>query len=167
MAEALMRDHAWRRTLISCVLLLTTVALPLSAHGVPSATCAPSAEANRRTVLDFYRMGLVELQPHAAFQRYMSADFVEHKPDVPDGTREAVAAYLAGLIKSVPEPRWEVLRTVAEGDLVFLHARFTPAKGAPAYAVAELFRLKNCQIVEHWDVVAGPPERQLNPRPRF
>jgi predicted SnoaL-like aldol condensation-catalyzing enzyme len=112
-------------------------------------------------------MGLVERQPHAAFERYMSADFVEHKPDVPDGTREAVATYLAGLIKSVPEPRWEVLRTVAEGDLVFLHARFTPAKGAPPYAVADLFRLKNCQIVEHWDVVAGPPERQLNPRPRF
>ena len=36
-------------------------------------------------------------------------------------------AVLRQLIKELPDARWEVLRTVAEGDLVFLHARFTPA----------------------------------------
>lgn len=154
-----------RRTLLAILTATGAASAGPFAQGATTLTCEP--EANRRIVLDFYRMGLVELQPRTAFERYMSADFVEHKPDVPSGTREAVAAYLEALIKSVPDPRWEVLRTVAEGDFVFLHARFTPAKGAPAYAVAELFRLKNCQIVEHWDVVAGPPERQLNPHPRF
>lgn len=141
------------------------VALPVQA--VHSAECRPSAETNRRVVLDFYRTGLIGLQPRAAFDRYVSPDFVEHKPDVEGGTREAVATYLETLVKSAPKPSWEILRTVAEGDLVFLHARFTPAPGAPAYAVADLFRLKDCRIVEHWDVVAGPPERQLNPNSRF
>jgi predicted SnoaL-like aldol condensation-catalyzing enzyme len=97
----------------------------------------------------------------------MSADFIDHKPDVEGGTRAGVAAYLEALIKNVTQARWEILRTVAEGDLVFLHARFTPAPGASPYAVADVFRLKDCQIVEHWDVVAGPPETQLNPHPRF
>jgi predicted SnoaL-like aldol condensation-catalyzing enzyme len=118
-------------------------------------------------VLDFYQLGLVERQPRAAFERYMSADFVEHKPDIEGGTRSASAAFLEEVMKLAPEGRWEILRTVAERDLVFLHARFTPAPGAPAYAIADLFRLKNCRIVEHWDVVAGPPAQQRNPNSRF
>ena len=77
--------------------------------------CNGSAEANRRIVLAFYNKGLVGLQPRAAFERYMTPQFVEHKPDVPQGTREATAAFLEQLIANVPQPRWEVVRTIAEG----------------------------------------------------
>src|SRR5688500_15515378 len=96
---------------------------------VPAA-CSTSPDATREIVLAFYRTGLVGLQPRAAFERYVSTGFVEHKPDVDAGTREATAAYLERLIKSLPQARWEILRTIAEGDHVFLHARFTPAPGA-------------------------------------
>jgi predicted SnoaL-like aldol condensation-catalyzing enzyme len=51
--------------------------------------------------------------------------------------------------------------------MVFLHARFTPAAGAPAYALADVFRVRNCRIAEHWDVVAPPPREQRNPHSRF
>jgi predicted SnoaL-like aldol condensation-catalyzing enzyme len=97
----------------------------------------------------------------------MSPNFVEHKPDVPEGTREATASFLARLITDVPQARWEIIRTIAEGDMVFLHARFTPAPGAPAYALADIFRLRDCKIIEHWDVVAAPPKEQRNPNSRF
>jgi predicted SnoaL-like aldol condensation-catalyzing enzyme len=93
--------------------------------------------------------------------------FVEHKPDIPGGTKEATAAFLEELIKEMPAPKWEIVRTIAENDLVFLHARFTPADGAEPYAIADVFRLKTCQIVEHWDVVAGPPKVSRNPHSRF
>jgi predicted SnoaL-like aldol condensation-catalyzing enzyme len=83
------------------------------------------------------------------------------------GNIPATVAFLEELIKELPEPKWEVLRTVAEKDLVFLHARFSPAPGAPHYAIADLFRLKECKIVEHWDVVAPPPKQPLNPNSRF
>jgi predicted SnoaL-like aldol condensation-catalyzing enzyme len=129
--------------------------------------CSGSAEANRRIVLAFYDEGLVGLQPRAALERYMTPQFVEHKPDVPQGTREATASFLEQLIANVPQPRWEVIRTIAEGDFVFLHGRFTPAAGAPAYAIADVFRLEDCKIAEHWDVVAPPPKEQQNPNPRF
>lgn len=75
--------------------------------------------------------------------------------------------FLEGLIDELPEARWEILRTVAEEDLVFLHARFTPAPGAPPYAIADLFRIEDCAIVEHWDVVGPPREGQPNPNSRF
>ena len=129
--------------------------------------CHPSAAANKNTVLSLYRQALIERSPRGAFERHVSPDFVEHKPDIPAGTREATIAFLEKLIKEVPDPRWEILRTAAEGDLVFLHARFTPAQGAPAYAIADVFRLENCLIVEHWDVVAPPREPQPNPGSRF
>jgi predicted SnoaL-like aldol condensation-catalyzing enzyme len=132
---------------------------------------APRIDANRcdnrQTVLDFYQQSLIELHPRRAFERYASADFVEHKPDVPQGNREATATFLEALITSMPKPRWEIIRTIAEGDMVFLHARFSPADGAPHYAIADVFRLENCLIVEHWDVVAGPPDAQANPNTRF
>ena len=132
-----------------------------------AATCQPSAAAHRKLVADFYGEALIQKQPKAAFEKYVAADFVEHKPDVPHGTREATAEYLDGLIKEMPDPKWEVLRIVADDDLVSLHARFTPARGAPPYAIADFFRIKDCKIVEHWDVVAGPPKDQANPKPRF
>lgn len=155
-------------------LLVGAALLSCSAVGVAqvpgaqaSMTCTDSAEENRKVVLDFYNEALVGLKPRPAFERHMSADFIEHKPDVPEGTRAATASFLEQLIANVPQPKWTIERTIAEGDLVFLHARFSPAPGAPEYAIADVFRLSGCKIVEHWDVVAPPPKEQRNPNARF
>jgi predicted SnoaL-like aldol condensation-catalyzing enzyme len=139
----------------------------LAMMAATATTCQPGTATNRAIVEAFYHQALVEKQPKPAFEKYVSPDFVEHKPDVANGTRDATAEFLDGLIREMPDPKWEVLRTVAEGDLVALHVRFTPAPGAPAYAIADFFRLKDCKIVEHWDAVAGPPKEQVNPKPRF
>ncbi len=127
----------------------------------------PESERNRDVVLEFYRVGLVGRHPKEAFARFMAADFVEHKPDVSVPTREGAAEYLAELMLELPDASWEVVRTIAEDDHVFLHARFVPTPGAPAYAIADIFRLHEGRIVEHWDVVAGPPVNPKNPHPRF
>ena len=124
-------------------------------------------ERNRQVVLAFYNEGLVNLHPRAAFERYMSEDFVEHKPDVAGGTRAGTIAFLEGVIAEVPKPAWQIIRTIAEGDLVFLHASFTPAEGAPPYALADIFRLHDGKIVEHWDVVSQPTKLHVNPHSRF
>jgi predicted SnoaL-like aldol condensation-catalyzing enzyme len=102
--------------------------------------CEPSAAANHRLVEDFYTQALVDKQPREAFARFVAPDFVEHKPDIAPGTREAAAQFLGDLIRDVPAAGWEIVRVIAEGDLVALHARFTPAPGAPEYAIADFFR---------------------------
>lgn len=123
--------------------------------------------SSRAIVLSFYNEALIAQHPRAAFARYVSPAFIEHKPDVPGGTREATAAFLEELIAGMPAPRWEIVRTIAEGDMVAVHARFRPAPEAPAYAIADFFRVENCLIAEHWDVVAGPPAQSENPNDRF
>ena len=138
-----------------------------SAPASSARACDGSDAVKRKIVLAFYNEALVGLRPRPAFERYMTPDFVEHKPDVSNGTREASAEFLEQLISELPQARWEVVRTIAEGQMVFLHARFTPAAGAPSYAVADVFRLENCKIAEHWDVVAPPPKEQRNPNSRF
>lgn len=130
-------------------------------------TCTDTVEANRRLVTDFYRMAIVERDPKAAFVRYAAPDFIEHKPDVPGGTRESTAEFLAELVQSMPEAKWTVERTVAEADMVVLHVRFSPAPGAPEYAIADFFRVRECRIVEHWDVVAPPSRNAVNPNGAF
>ena len=152
---------------VSVFLCLTLAACGNVRSEAPSGACRSTAASNREVVLAFYQQGLIDHQLRNAFEHYMSADFVEHKPDVEAGTREATIVYLEKLIKEVPDPNWEVVRTISEGDLVFLHAKFTPAPGAPAYAIADIFRLDNCKIVEHWDVVGPPREKQSNPHSRF
>jgi predicted SnoaL-like aldol condensation-catalyzing enzyme len=159
---------AIKTQLVGAVLLACSTVGAAQGPGTPSDTvCTGSAEDNRKIVLAFYSEALIGLEPRQAFERYMSSDFIEHKPDVPEGTRTATASFLEQLIENVPQPRWTIERTIAEGDLVFLHARFSPAADAPEYAIADVFRLSDCKIVEHWDVVASPPEQQRNPNPRF
>lgn len=152
----------------ACAPALLAAALILAAPAAAiAASCDASPESNRRLVLDFYTLGLVDRQAEVAFERYVSPDFVEHKPDIPGGDRAAVVEFLGGIIRDVPTARWEILRSAASDDLVFIHARMTPAPGAPAYALADIFRVENCRIVEHWDVVGPPSEATGNPHSRF
>lgn len=155
-----------RATLATTLLLMTCSGCAL-AQTKPKVACEPTAEASRKLVLSFYTQALVEKQVRAAFEQYVSPEFVGHKPDVPAGDRAAVVNFLEGLIKEIPNANWEIIRTVAERDLVFLHARFSPAPGAPPYAIADVFRIENCTIVEHWDVVGPPRDGMPNMNSRF
>ena len=125
------------------------------------------ARAARQKVTQFYTVALVERNVRAGFEAYVDPAFVEHKPDIASGDRAGAIAFLESLVGQLPDARWELLRATGERDLVAVHARFTPAPGAPAYAVADFFRLEDCRIMEHWDVVAPTPERHPNLRSRF
>jgi predicted SnoaL-like aldol condensation-catalyzing enzyme len=121
----------------------------------------------KAVVLAFYKVALQEMRPAQAFQRYAAADFVEHSQDSPGGSAQATVQFLDQLIARSPHPKWEVVRSAAEGDLVFLHSRYTAGPGAPEIAVAEIFRVRGGKLVEHWDVISGPPDKVVNPNSRF
>ena len=147
-------------------LLAAAAALATSPPGAP-AKCTASAAENRRIVLDFYTKALIEKKVRTAFETYTDPAFIEHKPDIETGTREATIKFLEGIVTQIPQARWEIVRSVADEGLVAVHVRFRPAPGAPEYAIADFFRVKDCKIVEHWDVVAPPSDKTGNPHPRF
>jgi predicted SnoaL-like aldol condensation-catalyzing enzyme len=142
------------------------VAVALWGAAFTAHAAAPVASP-KAVVLAFYKLALQDMQPAAAFERYAAPDFVEHSQDTAGGDVKSVVVFLDQLIARSPHPRWEVIRSIAEGDLVFVHVRYTPAPGAPEIAVAEIFRVKNGKLVEHWDVISPPPDKVTNPNSRF
>ena len=140
------------------------LAFGLLAPNAPALAAPPSPKA---VVLAFYKVALQDMRPAQAFAQYAAPDFIEHSQDSPGGSAAATVKFLDQLIARSPHPKWEVIRSAAEGDLVFLHSRYTAAPGAPEIAVAEIFRVRDGKLVEHWDVISGPPDKVVNPNSRF
>lgn len=158
----------WTAPLLLVALSACDPRYAFPANGLPPpANCRVGEEINRHLVETFYRRALIAKDVRGAFEAFATPGFIEHKPDVAGGTREATILFLEGLMKQLPGAIWQVHRSVADRDMVAVHASFTPAPGAPSYAIADFFRVENCRIVEHWDVVAPPSDKTGNPFPRF
>jgi predicted SnoaL-like aldol condensation-catalyzing enzyme len=56
---------------------------------------------------------------------------------------------------------------LADDDLVALHVHLTREPNDPGLAIAELFRLKDRKIIEHWDVVQPVPEKTASGNTMF
>lgn len=143
------------------------VLLALILCGTLPGKASEEDQTPKAIVMRFYELGLLERKPKEAFALYAAPDFVEHSADSPGGTAQATVEFLTRLIAKSPQPKWEILRVIAEGEMVFLHARFTPAKDAPPISIGEIFRVHNGKIVEHWDIIQHAPEHSQNPNSIF
>jgi predicted SnoaL-like aldol condensation-catalyzing enzyme len=133
-----------------------------------NAVSAPeSIQSPKELVVAFYRLALMDFRPKEAFVQYAAPDFVEHSADSAGGTTQATVDFLSGLIKKSPQAKWEIVRVIAEDDMVFLHVRFTPNKGATPVSVGEIFRVRNGKVAEHWDIIQHAPEHPVNPNSVF
>jgi len=86
---------------------------------------------------------------YVAAERYWSRDYIQHSAHIEPG-REG----LFKLIKSLPPTlRYEPGTIVAEGDFVIVHGRFS-GFGAPVnWIAADIVRIQDGILVEHWDVI--------------
>jgi predicted SnoaL-like aldol condensation-catalyzing enzyme len=122
---------------------------------------------SKTVVLAFYKLALQDFHPEQASQRYGSPTFSEHSQDTEGSDTAATVTFLRHLIARSANPRWQIVRAITEGNLVFAHVRYTANPDAPEVAVAEVFRVQNGKIAEHWDVTSPPPEKVINPASRF
>jgi predicted SnoaL-like aldol condensation-catalyzing enzyme len=104
-------------------------------------------ERNKAVVLEAFDT-LFNRRDYAAAQRFWSPDYIQHSAHIEPG-REG----LFELVKaSPPDMRYENGLIVANGDYVMLHGRFTDI-GQPAnWIAADIVRLENGLLAEHWDV---------------
>lgn len=136
---------------------LTVGALVLGAAARVSA--APSTP--REVVTAFYTEGLVQRDIAGAAQRYIGDNYIQHDPEIADG-REAYVEALGPLVR---DPRYtiSVVRVVADGDVVVVHAK--EVHDGAVRAVVDVFRVANGRIVEHWSVVQDDPGRTVSGHP--
>jgi predicted SnoaL-like aldol condensation-catalyzing enzyme len=61
----------------------------------------------------------------------------------------------------------EIKRALAEGDLVVTHSLLKTSPQDRGTAAADIFRLEDGKVVEHWEVLQPVPESAANDHPMF
>lgn len=137
--------------------LLTAGAVALGVAAQVSA--APSAPKD--VVTAFYTEAFVHRDVAGAAQRYIGEGYIQHNPEVADG-REAFVRALAPVVND-PTFSTSIVRIVAEGDIVVVYAK--SVHDGRTQAVADIFRVAEGRIVEHWDVIQHDPGRTVSGHP--
>ncbi len=66
-----------------------------------------------------------------------------------------------------PDVALVIKRAIAEGDFVVTHSNLVLSPGQPGLALADIFRLEDGKVVEHWDVIQTVPDTSANPNSMF
>lgn len=122
-------------------------------------------EANRALVTEFYNQFFNEHETEQS-SSVLAQDYIQHNPEVPDGKAPFVN-YFAGYFQENPDYQSEIVRSAADGDLVWLHVHSTNGEEDRGEAVVDIFRVEDGMIVEHWDVIQPVPEESANDNTMF
>ena len=107
-----------------------------------------NAEKNKALVLEAFDT-LFNQRDYAAAEKFWSQRYVQHSAHIAPG-REG----LFNLIKSLPPTlKYEPGTIVAEGDFVIVHGRFSNFGLPVNWIAADIVRMKDGILVEHWDVI--------------
>jgi predicted SnoaL-like aldol condensation-catalyzing enzyme len=103
---------------------------------------------NKALVLEAFDT-LFNKRDHAAARRFWAPDYIQHSAPIAPG-REG----LFHLIKSLPPTlKYEPGTILAEGDFVIVHGRFSDFGQPVNWIAADVVRIKDGILVEHWDVI--------------
>lgn len=126
------------------------------------------AERNKANAIAFYELMFNQNRPREAVERYVGERYTQHNPFGEDGP-EAFVEYFEEMAEKFPGKRVEIVRAVAEGNLVVLHCHQIWPNGEE-YAGMDIFGFdEEGRIVEHWDVLqlVPPAERFENSNGMF
>ena len=119
------------------------------------------ASENTGTVRSFYEMAFNEGKPDEAVERHIGDRYVQHNPQAGDGP-DAFIGFVNWYRGEFPQLHVEIKRTIAQGDLVVTHGVIRTSPEDRGTAAADIFRLEDGKIVEHWDVLQPVPEQSAN-----
>jgi len=110
---------------------------------------------NKAIVLEAFDT-LFNRRDYGAAEKFWSSNYIQHSAHIPPG-RDG----LFNLIKaSPPSLRYEHGLIMAEGDFVVVHGRYSNT-GLPAnWIVADIVRMENGLLVEHWDVIQNEATKE-------
>jgi steroid delta-isomerase-like uncharacterized protein len=103
---------------------------------------------------------------YTAIEQYIAENITEHRPGVESG-RNSTINFLKSLSDAFPDFQTSIDQMAAEGDKVVVftttngthQGEFIFAPGVPpsgkqiSFKTADMYRISNGQLVEHWDVI--------------
>lgn len=103
---------------------------------------------NKALVLDAFDT-LFNKRDYVAAERFWSPNYIQHSAHIEPG-RDG----LFNLIRNSPDTLgYEHQVVVAEGDYVVVHGRFSGTGRPVAWVAADIVRIENGRLAEHWDVL--------------
>lgn len=130
-------------------------------------------DRNKETVIAYYTTAFNDGEPEQAVEDYVGVDefgqklYTQHNPVAADGPQAFID--FVNFFKDIfPDMNIDIVRAIAECDLVMTHGHLTLFPGDLGSAAADIFRLDNTgRIVEHWDVVQDVPAESANDNGMF
>jgi len=105
-------------------------------------------EQNKALVLEAFDT-LFNKRDYEAAARFWSDSYIQHSAHIEPG-RDG----LFRLVASIPDTlRYEHAVIVAEDDYVIIHGRFSGIGRPTAWIAADIIRIANGRLAEHWDVI--------------
>jgi predicted SnoaL-like aldol condensation-catalyzing enzyme len=105
-------------------------------------------QRNKALVLKAFD-ALFNKRDYAAAQRFWSPGYIQHSAHIEPG-REG----LFKLVKAAPpDMHYENALITANGDYVMLHGRFWNVGQSANWIVADIVRIEDGLLAEHWDVI--------------
>ena len=122
-------------------------------------------EKNKEHAIAFYRTAY-EGEPANAIEQYVGKEYIQHNPDVEDGTQGFID-YFERMKEEYPNKSIEFVRCIAEGDLVALHThQIWPDNDQ--YVTMDFFRFdEHGKICEHWDAIQQIQKKSANPNTMY
>jgi predicted SnoaL-like aldol condensation-catalyzing enzyme len=115
---------------------------------------ASMEEKNKSLVLEAFDT-LFNKRDYEAAARYWSPNYIQHSAHIEPG-REG----LFNLIKASPVSlKYEPGVIVAEGDFVIVHGRFSGTGRPRNWIAADVVRIADGVLAEHWDVLQDEAAR--------
>ena len=119
---------------------------------------------NKALVLEAFGT-LFNKRDYAAAERFWSPHYIQHSAHIGPG-REG----LFDLIRSLPPTlKYEPGTIMAEGDFVIVHGRFSNFGLSVNWIAADIVRIKEGVLAEHWDVIQdeATQEQSKSGQPMF
>ncbi|MDR7144985.1 nuclear transport factor 2 family protein [Rhizobium sp. BE258] len=103
---------------------------------------------NKALVLEAFET-LFNKRDYDTALKYWSPNYLQHSAHIAPG-REG----LFDLVRAAPKDlRWEYQLAVAEGDYVIVHGRFSNTGRSAAWIAADIVRMEDGVLAEHWDML--------------
>ena len=110
---------------------------------------------NKTLVLEAFDT-LFNKRDYASAERFWSPRYIQHSAHIPPG-RDG----LFDLVKALPATlRYENHIAAATDDFVILHGRFSGIGQPTAWVVADILRMEDGVLAEHWDVIQDETTRE-------
>jgi predicted SnoaL-like aldol condensation-catalyzing enzyme len=110
---------------------------------------------NKALVLEAFDK-LFNKRDYAAAEKLWSPHYIQHSAHIAPG-REGLFDLIKGL---PPTLKYEPGTIVAEGNFVIVHGRFSNFGLPVNWIAADIVRIENGILVEHWDVIQDEATKQ-------